>query len=655
MRKFHVRDFFDTHRRTWRAKENERFELEFDDGETLITTTVRTEISSWCWMIHEEYSRIPLLKSHHIGNGPLPYSKIQDVLSNAVRDVQIEYGDGGYDREHVHFLVYKINEKLYNNAIIEFSEYVRGVNSFDISRLYHYGPIKEIRDKLRPNQLSIDKANLAVTEIVMNDPTIALNPLVSDMRAGLLKMEQLLQIILVRGYNGDIDERIFNKPIMSNYFAGIMDPAETMMESTLASKSIIFTGAPLEQTEYANRKMQFTSQKVDLLIMNDCGTTYLSDIPLNKQRFKDMEGLYFMDPKRGKLRPLTSADSDLIGQKLGFRLPFNCGYRHYGCICAKCYGDLAYNVPYGSNIGHIASTMTQSEVSQRVLKVKHSESLSSVEPIRISERERAYILPAEAPNQILLNPEILKRNVKLMLRGTQRERVINASRLPILKRSDVQEGMSAAKHSQFKEVTFEIPTTTKTPMRYHVAVSRGARLSYLTNEFLRFFLDGGFYIQDDGYYHIDLKDWDFDKPVFELPNKHMNMKDFAAEVEVFIRSTKDASSRHLGQLRQLRQYDDPVTALIDLHELISDKVPVHITHLSIVMLSMMVSRNRPNDYHIPRAGEPVRFAKYDEVVAGSSLSVLFAYQGGRKALETIEQYENTDRPQHLLDPLIMPI
>lgn len=655
MRRFHVRHFFETPRAAWQCLFNERFTIEFDDGETEVVTTARAEVSKMLWLVHEQYDRLPLLSRHFIPKGAIPHKKVQKLLSHIARDMQNIYGTGNYNREELWFWMYKSEERLFNTAIIDYSEYVRSTNSFDYLRLYRYGPIKAARDAIRPNDLSIAKGYKIIEDILWNDPAISRNPIVSDLRCGLLKMEQLLQIIAVRGSNTDVDDYIYPVPIMGNYFAGIHDPAEAMMESTLAAKSIIFTGAPLEQTEYANRKMQFTSHRVDLLIMGDCGSQQLAEIEVTDDRFESMDGLYYEDPNSRRLRPLTMDDHHLKGQTLSFRLPFNCSYRDKNCVCAVCYGDLAFNVPYGTNIGHIASTKTQSEVSQRVLKVKHSESSAVSEPIQINSGERDYILPAPAANQIILNPRLKDAGIKMLLRSTPKARALNASKLPILKKADVQEGMSAAKHSQFRDVTFEIPSETKRPMRYHVSVSRGARMAYLTNDFLRWFLKKGFSIQDDAMYHIDLSDWDFSKPVFEMPNKHGSMKDFAAEVEVFIRSTHDDSSRHLGQLRQLRQYSDPTEALLELHGLINPKVPVHMTHLAIVMLALMVPVVSDGTFKIPKAGVPVRFSKYDEVINGGSLGALFAYQGGSEQLTKAGQYLNTDRPQHILDPLIMPV
>jgi hypothetical protein len=121
-----------------------------------------------------------------------------------------------------------------------------------------------------------------------------------------------------------------------------------------------------------------------------------------------------------------------------------------------------------------------------------------------------------------------------------------------------------------------------------------------------------------------------------------------------IRSTRDSNQRHLGRLKQLKDYANPTEAMLDTHELIALKVPVHFTHVAIVLLSMMVSSTKSGDYRIPPLGEPTRFAKYDHVISGRSMGAFFAYQGGRNLLDTLEQYMITEREQHLLDPLLMP-
>jgi hypothetical protein len=658
MRSFQARTLLDTPRHRWPCGNLEKFKLIFDDGDEIVTNTYRTEDSFRIWSIHARYPKLDVLKRHHVGTGSLSNDRLQDIMSAIVEDIHIlYYGDPDYNREEVWRTVYETMQKLYNEWSTEYSEYVRGANSFTYDELYFYPPIAAIRNEILadPTDINIDDGYAKAVEVLMKDPLLQRNTVVSQLRAKLVKMEQLLQILLIRGFNTDIDSYRYSKPILGNYHSGIIDAAEAAMESTLAAKAIIFTGQPLEQTEYANRKMQFSSHQVDLLVMNDCGSTTYGTIEITPSRFKDMDGLYYLDPDTQRLKPIRQTDKHLIGETRQFRLPFFCNYRHHNCICEKCYGLLAFNIPYGFNLGHLASTMTQSVISQRVLKVKHSEASGSIERINISQEERAYIIHAPSPNEIRLNPEMKGKGVKLLLKANAHQGLLNASRLPTMKASHITEPAAAARLSQFKDVTFEIAAAEegKNPQRYHVAVSRGGRLSYLTSEFLRFFLDQKFKIRDDGYYHIELDEWDFKKSAFALPNRQTSMKDLAAEIEVFIRSTRDSSMRHLGGLKQLRHYDDPTEALLDMHELIAEtaKVPVAFTHCAVVMTSMLVGRYATTDMRIPPLGEPARFGKYDQIMQYRSMGPLLAYQGGAAALNDMEQYLNTDRDQHLMDCL----
>jgi len=656
MRTFHVREFFDNPQREWPCLKDELFRMQLDDGEVIETITAAVEISRKLWLVHEKYDRLPIFARHCVRTVPMSNGDISKIGSALAEDVHDIYGIDGYNREELWWFMQLNNQRLYNESIIDYPEYVRGSNSFTFDEVYFFPAVAAIRDKLmeNPTALAIEKATDQAAHVIMTAPELARNAVVSDLRAKIIKMEQFLQCILVRGFNTDIDDVIYRKPITGNYYSGINDPAEALMDSTLASKAIIYQGEPLEQTEYANRKLQFSSQRVDLLIMNDCNSPVLAAIEVTPNRYSDMEGLYFKDPETGQLKALRLRDRKKYeGMTLSFRLPFNCRWRGSACVCRMCYGELAFNLPYGVNIGHVASTMTQSIISQRVLKVKHSERSTVAERININLEEKPYIDHAEAPNQIALNPELAKNGVKLILKAAVAQGVFGASKIPLLKKEHIRDDVPSSKFSQFRTVSFDLPNGEKQPLRVHVTVSRGGNYSFLTHDFLRYILDNKFPIREDGNYHIDLEKWDFTKPVFELPNKHISMRDFAAEVEVMIRSTRDSSSRHLGRLKQLTQYADPVEAMLDAHELIASKVPVSMTHVAVVLLSMTTGMDK-DCVNIPKFGETLRFAKYGKILSNGSYGVLFAYQGANAVMNKLEQYLLVDRNPHLLDPILMP-
>lgn len=377
---------------------------------------------------------------------------------------------------------------------------------------------------------------------------------------------------------------------------------------------------------------------------------------MTHNRVKGFDGLFFKHPDSGKLTPMTvDLGMQYLGKELDFRLPIYCNYRDRNCICSTCYGKLALNIPYGTNIGTLASMRTMSAISQLVLKVKHVEGSVTSDPLIISAAEQEFILSYGNGAEVFLNPNTARQGTKLLVRTTPEMKIINGRRLPVLTHDDVRDEIDPSKHTQFRNLIFLVDRPDGKSERFKVSVSRGTRVSYFSNEFLRWFLDQKLSVQDDGYYHVDLSTWTFDVPFLRLPNKHTSMKDFAAIVEAFIRSTKDDSSANLGKLKQLNHYDDATEAIADMYDMIEEKMPVHMSHVAVVATSMLVWRGEDENYSIPPMTDPGRFAKHGKIMNGRSFGALFAYEGGAQELVKISQYLNRKRPQHLLDYLVHPL
>ncbi len=638
----------------WPCGENEKFKVELVDGTTFETNTAKMEVSSMFWGFFEKYKLLKARPEHFIQDVPISNKDIQNLQSTFIRDIHETYKSRGYCKEEAWKVLEETSESVYNTTILEYGEYLVSAGSIELSEIYNHPEITKIRNGIKKNSKSITKAQKDTMKIMRTCPTLSRNPFIIDLRTGNVKAEQFLQVILIRGFNTDLDDYIYKVPIMGNYFAGITDPAEVLMESTLAGKALLHQGAPLEQTEYANRMIQQTSAHVDLLIKGDCGSKSYAEMKVTSDLFSVMDGLYYLD-SNDRLKPLTQEDDHLIGETVKFRVPFYCGYRHMQCICETCYGDLAHSIPYGSNIGTIAATNSNSEVSQLVLKVKHSEDSADIEPIHISSRAKEYIFSSEDGEDIHLNQRLGLEGIKLLISTSPKDKILYGSRLPVLKPEDMTDD-NIHNITEFDSVTFEHPAEDgKRPMRYHVDVSRGNRRSALTIEFIQYMASQECKINDNGVYEVSLTDWNYNNPVFRLPRLHLSMRDFSNEVLTFIRSSSDSTSTNLSQSKQLRHYDDPTRALIDLATVFNSKVPVHMTHISIVMLAMMVSRDGSYGYLTPPLGVPTRFATYNEIQTNRSLGSLFAYQGGYSQINTtITQPLNTVRPPHLYDPMLLP-
>lgn len=653
MAKYDISSFMFKPWHDWPVDENEAFTVVLQDGVEFDTNTAKMEVSSMFWDFFKEYKLLTARPDHFIQKAPISNRDIQELQSVFIKDIHKAYSKRDYCKEEKWRVLERTCEEIYNTTILEYGEYLVGAGTIELDEVYYHPEIVKIRSEIRGTPQSISHGQKAALHVMMTDESLKRNPFIIDLRSGNLKAEQFLQIILVRGFNTDLDGHIYKLAIMGNYYSGITDPAEVLMESTLAGKALLHQGAPLEQTEYANRMIQQSAAHVDLLIKGDCGSTAYAEMEVTAGLFHVMLGLYFLDGKR--LRALEEADEDLIGNTYKFRVAFNCAHRHHNAICEICYGDLAHSIPYGSNLGTIGATNSNSEVSQKVLKVKHSEDSADIEPIQISARAREFIYLSEDGQDIHVNKNLAERGIKLLVTTIVKGRVLGASKLPVLNPNEIREG-NIHNISEFDDVSFQVPALEegKQPTSYHVAVSRGNRRSALTVEFLNYMLKSDATINDSGAYEVDLSGWPSHVPVFRLPRLHLSMSDFAKEVLEFIQSGSDSSGRYLSQNPQLRNYNDPTRALVDLSVLFNSKTNVHMTHIAVVMTSMMVHRDDKMGYKTPPLGVPVRFATYNEIQTHRSLGSLFAYQGGSLQInERLAQTLDMDRPPHLYDPLLM--
>lgn len=651
--KYKIEQFMFKDWESWPVDENELFTVVLQDGVEFEINTAQMELSSMMWDFFKEYKLLNARPDHFIRKAPISNKDIQELQSVFIKDIHYTYRKRGYCKEQLWKVLERTCENIYNTTILEYGEYLIGAGTIELAEIYYHPRLVEIRKNLKGNPVSIAEGQKEAMEVMMTCDTLKRNPFIIDLRTNNVKAEQFLQIVLVRGFNTDLAGNIFPKAIMGNYFSGITDPAEVLMESTLAGKALLHQGAPLEDTEYANRMIQQTSAHVDLLFHGDCGSEVYSEMEVSAHLFDVMLGLYYKDGS--KLRSLDEEDIHLVGKTLKFRVPFNCKWRHMNGVCETCYGDLAHSIPYGTNLGTVGATNSNSEVSQQVLKVKHSEASTDIEPIQISPRAREFIHLSESGEDIHVNKDLSERGIKLLISTVMKGKVLQGSRLPIVEPHEIREN-NIHNVTMFDTVTFQIPPVEegKQPIGYHVAVSRGNRRGSLTVEFLKYILDNDMRVNDNGSYEVDLSKWDYRKPVFRLPRQHLSMSDFAKEVLEFIQSTSDSSGRHLSRNPQLKDFDDPTRALVELTTLFNSKTTVHMTHIAVVMLSMMIARDGSSGYHTSPLGTPARFATYNEVQNNRSLGSLFAYQGGAVQInERLHQVLSTDRPPHLYDPLLM--
>lgn len=648
---------------------DEILEIEFDDG-ILKTNTRRTIVSWFCWELHRQFPLTPLYMRHHIGNGFFTAQHTLVAMSNIIRDLHYAYFDPhlsdhqetAYDREAAWKTIARVENEIYNHLSINLEEWQTSTNAFHLLELFNNPRMKEIREAIKPNQLSITRAYERSTEVLMKDPNLLHNPIIRGLRSKQIKLHQMLQILVCRGYLTDIDQIIFRKPITVGFFEGLTSMHDIMIESCSAKKALISTKKPLRIVEYFNRKMQLSTVVVHTLLWKDCKSERYASIHVDPGMFRSLEGKFYLTEK-GRLSPITESDRHLIGKTILIRSAMFCNHRGEGAVCRVCFGENAWSVPNKTNLGHVSSTEMCHEGSQLVLSTKHYDGSSVVDEIIISDHDAQYICVAmpDLNNQeedntdssaIKFNARLAKMNPLLILESRARPPVDNASGLPSITKHTQIDHLSIHRITSFREVQIQVTNLRDEEYTAHVSVSQGARLGALSKPMLRYIQENGYTVMPDGRFSVDLKDWDFDEVVFALPMRHSNMLDYMSEIEHFIRSPSKKDDQRVSTVRKLKSYTDPVEALVDFHDLVSSKLSVNICHLEVILLSLMRPADDPDDYCLPAIDRESTFEEHGRLMAMRSAGGLLAYERQPDVIDDVDSYLIKIRPPHVLDPFI---
>jgi hypothetical protein len=648
---------------------DEKLEIEFDDG-IMVTNTRRTIVSWFCWELHRQFPLTPIYMRHHIGNAFFTAQATLVAMSNIIRDLHYAYFDPtmsdhqetSYDREFAWKTIARVENEIYNHLSINLEEWHTSTNAFHLLELYDHPAMKEAREAIKPNQLAITRAYERSSEILMKDPTLLHNPIVRGLRSKQIKLTQMLQILVCRGYLTDIDQIIFRKPITVGFFEGLTTMHDIMIESCSAKKALISTKKPLRIVEYFNRKMQLSTVVVHTLLWKDCKSERYASIHVDPGMFRSLEGKFYLTNK-GQLSPITEFDRHLIGQTIQIRSAMFCNHRGEGAVCRVCFGENAWSVPNRTNIGHVCSTEMCHEGSQLVLSTKHYDGSSVVDEIIISDHDADYICVAmpdlnnqESDNTdssaIKFNPRLSKMEPVLILESRARPPVDNASGLPSITPHTAIEHLSIHRVTSFREVQIRVRNLRNEEYTAHVSVSQGARLGALSKPMLRYIQENGYTVMEDGKFMVDLKDWNFDEVVFGLPMRHSNMLDYMSEIEHFIRSPSKKDDQRVSTVRKLKSYTDPVEALIDFHDLVSSKLSVNICHLEVILLSLMRPADDPDDYCLPDIECESMFEEHGTLMAMRSAGGLLAYERQPDTIDNVDSYLIKKRPPHVLDPFV---
>lgn len=627
--------------------------VEFDDGE-LVTGQRRTLYSSYMWDIHLKYPHTPLLIRHHMGNKEGVTGETHKTLLGRVlwdcRDAYMARGDKitAEIMEDLSRMVYISTNKIYNDFTRELGRYLTSACGFDILDVLDHGPIAEFREKMVADHgiglHNPDAFNEVVKKELLHSQALDHNAVAKLARNGLVSVGQIVQCVGSRGRATDIDSHAFRKPIMDGFAMGMTELADALMESRSASLSQYFTKEPMKDSEYFNRAVQLSNSTIMRLHDTDCGSReYLPFTISSTDYLRDMEGIAYLDEATQTEKVIQRGDKHLLQKTVHVRSVLRCHHPDRQGICVRCFGELGYSIPAGTNIGHESASEMQSKVGQLLLSNKHYLASAIMGMLQLSEHGRRYLVAGARENYLYLNGWLTDK-------GTDVKIKVLASEAPNL--SDVTTVTSPDQLVPYRLSSLthiEFTTTRKgsenTIMDW-VECRIGDRNASLSREALVYMKKKGWELDADGNFIVDMNEWNPQEPLLEMPLKHFSTVDYMKSIENFLKGigTKNQKS--------VLDYDTHSAMLAALHDLVSLKLEVNFSYLQTIILGLLVQSVDGRDYRPPLPRRDGVAAKYRHLMVMGSLARTMAYQEQTKTLYSPASYLVTVRPESPLDPLI---
>lgn len=648
--------------------------IEMDDG---IHPTYSGEIilSRYAWIMHEQFPETPLTKNMLHQDRYFNTDAFNVILNEAYWACY--YANGKPDikwRERRWLTMYRVINHLYNDIAIHCAEYVRGATAVDYLEIMDLPEIAEIRNFLqtKPRILPQDFIDnyAKAKKIILNSPALDNNPLAIAVRCGSIKMDQLIQIVIARGYCADADSRLFRDAVRVAYMDGLRTLEAVLMDSRGAARAIYYQKKPTKDSEYLNRRLQLVSQIVKRLYEKGCGSTDYREVLIDSEStLRDYAGkLHYID---GNAVELRRQHTQYVGKVLQIKSVFCCVHTDRYGVCMDCFGPgIGLSIPDLTNLGHECVSTVLGRFVQLLLSAKHI-ILSAVGGARAvgygEEAQYIRINTDDAADNNIYMTDINTTRPQLLTLGPKEARMIsdlheveNIEELSVTRMTAIRTFLLSSKDD------LDVGPPVLIDLRnYEVACS-------LSMDMLKYIMKYGYGVDDVGHFVIDLTHWDWTKPFLFVPVTQFSIPMFIAGVETYIVSaskTKGITKKEVAEdiqvqeylkgkrstrssmLPRITDYDNAIDAVNELYRIISQKMDVNIAHLEIIVLSLTANDPDDGDFRPPLNRRDAKIISYNQAMQFRSMSQLFAYEDQTVGLYALRANLIKHRADHPYDEL----
>ena len=652
MKTYKARDLLNlTQDELW-AMPDEYHKVLFEDGNEIITTDRLTKHSVTLWNPLKEFEGTTIKSSYHFGSNRVTASSILEILNSITWGIHSDTNET-VDMDRLAKVIMETNNIYYNETTIRLGAYVTTLSMFDMDEVYQHPRIRAANKNIEATTHGIEEVSYKEIKATMRDPNELRGNIITDgLKSGTQKDDGLLQTFGPRGFPTDSNSSIFPEACLTGYAEGIWGLTENMMESRSGTKALLYNKELLKDTEYFNRKSQLIAQYVKNLHHGDCGGLLL-DFPITSQTLKAMNGTYYLNESTNKLDWLKGDEKHLIGKKVKARLIIGCVHPDPQGVCSVCYGRLAFNVPYGTNIGHMSATTAGNKITSAVLSTKHTDASSAVEQFVIGGIEAKYLRVGKEEETLYLKKEVVSNGYRLVV---NREEATNLADILMIDNLDNYPVESSSELERIGLIIGEGDDISGDVL----TVSLYNRKASFSLDLLKHIKRKRWSLDNKDNIVIDLSGFNTDKPFLTLPNKHVNMYEVMKRIQSFLHSGSDPGGRKLssGTVKYvsrtyLKNFKDPVEGLATTVALLNDKFKLNRTHCEILMYCMMIVSAQNKDYRLPKPGVSGQFERYNRLMSSRSLSCAMAYQEQHLPLMNPASFNYRNRNDHPYDLAVL--
>jgi len=615
------------------------FEVKFDDG---IAQIQRRELiyGAICWRMYNVLPPCPTSIRHSVNGREISTMLHATIMGEILWDAVDHNPTVEVDWDRATRELYASTNEIYNALIQEAAAHVETINAEHFIDIMLEPSIAKARAEVKPTTLSIDTLYATVQSTMRESPALRNNPVVRSVMTGMLDSSQVAQCVGARGFMTDIDGHIFRDPVISSYAGGVMTALQSLIDSRSASVAALTNGTPLRKTETFNRRIQLLAGVMGTFSMHDCRSPHHLKWMVGSGDLKHLNGMYYQNEQGGYSR-VTLKSAELVGKTINVRTVLTCMSPDPTRPCEMCFGELASSIPKGTSVGHASSVALCMPATQGALSTKHLIRSAHASTIQFSEEELRYVRHSTDGMSVLLNPRLKGKKLWLEIAASEAQNIGNVKYV-----SGVRE-LRLESTSQITTIGLTSIDASGMESRVDILVTDTTARASISYEMLEHIQRAGFTVSPRGNFQIPLDDWDYNAPVLVLPAKHISMVEQMLTIVGFFGSTRKAGKKVLADSKS------PEEALRALHAVVNARLSVNLAYLALLIKCCMARNPADGDYRIPHYGNAVHFITMDTAIYRRSMAAMMAYQRHSYQLKDPVQFLLRNRPDHLLDPILM--